>query len=159
MQQATFKAGHCPRCGGALRYSGNPKAWDDGCSYPVECTKCPWKGYEDYKGLFDGHTTGEPARASALRPQDQATGIGWVMGLLVSPPPAEGAKGLQGPGQTMYRVVYVIDIDALNPRHAAEQVYEIMQDPNSIPPLLDVLDCRGGQTQVDLADNESGDGQ
>ena len=157
MRSHAVKVGQCPKCGAPLEYTGDAKTWDEGCSYPVKCTKCPWHGFEDYKELFDGHTTGEKPRASTMPPRSQAAGIGTVHGLMVSPPPAEGAEDLQGPGQKMYRVVYVIDIGALNPRHAAEQVHEIVRDPNSIPPLLDVLDSEGGNTEVDLADDESGE--
>ena len=67
-------------------------------------------------------------------------------GLTIEPPPKES-----GP-ERLYRVVYVIDINAMNPRQAAERVYEIMQDPQSMRPVLDIIDCTGRQTRVDLSD-------
>ena len=66
--------------------------------------------------------------------------------LTIEPPPKE-----TGPEQ-LYRVVYVIDINAMNPRQAAERAYEIMKDPQSIQPVLDIIDSSGRQTRVDLSD-------
>ena len=67
-------------------------------------------------------------------------------GLTIKPPPKE-----TGPEQ-LYRVVYVIDINAMNPRQAAERAYEIMKDPQSIRPVLDIIDSVGRRTRVDLSD-------
>ena len=66
--------------------------------------------------------------------------------LSIEPPPKE-----TGP-ERLYRVVYMIDVSALNPQQAAERAYEIMKDPESIPPVLDVLDAAGRRTRVDLSD-------
>jgi hypothetical protein len=35
-----------------------------------------------------------------------------------------------------YRVIYEIDIEAETPAQAASLVHEIMQDPQSLPPVL-----------------------
>ena len=67
-------------------------------------------------------------------------------GLTIEPPPKD-----RGP-ERLYRVVYVIDINAMNPRQAAERAYEIMKDPQSIRPVLDIIDSSGRQTRVDLSD-------
>jgi hypothetical protein len=67
-------------------------------------------------------------------------------GLTIEPPPKES-----GP-ERLYRVVYVIDINAMNPKQAAERAYEIMKDPQSIRPVLDIIDSSGRQTRVDLSD-------
>ena len=66
--------------------------------------------------------------------------------LTIEPPPKE-----TGPEQ-LYRVAYVIDLNATNPRQAAERAYEIMKDPASWPPVLDIIDSSGRQTRVDLSD-------
>lgn len=66
-------------------------------------------------------------------------------GLTIEPPPKES-----GP-ESLYRVVYIIDINARDPRQAAERVHTLMQDPESIPPVLDVLDSNGQRTRVDLS--------
>ena len=66
--------------------------------------------------------------------------------LTIEPPPKE-----TGP-ERLYRVVYVIDINAVNPRQAAERAHEIMGDPASMRPVLDIIDSRGRQTRVDLSD-------
>lgn len=67
-------------------------------------------------------------------------------GLLIEPPPKE-----KGPGP-LYRVVYVIDVNAANIQDAAEYTHRIMTDPSSLPPVLHVLDHRGRDTIVDLSE-------
>ena len=67
-------------------------------------------------------------------------------GLTVKPPPKE-----LGP-EPLYRVVYTIDINAKGPNQAACYAHRIMQDPDSVPPVLDVLDHCGQCTRVDLSD-------
>lgn len=69
-----------------------------------------------------------------------------AQGLIIEPPPKE-----TGP-ERLYRVVYVIDVGAMNPQQAAEHAYEIMADPESMRPVLDVLDGAGRHTWVDLSD-------
>jgi hypothetical protein len=69
-----------------------------------------------------------------------------LQGLSIKPPPKETEP------ERLYRVVYVIDINAMNPRQAAERAYEIMKDPQSIQPVLDIIDSVGRQTRVDLSD-------
>jgi len=59
----------------------------------------------------------------------------------IEPPPKE--KGL-------YRVVYVIDIGAESPLDAAKKTHEIMADPDSIAPVLEVVDQGGKVTKIDL---------
>ncbi len=66
--------------------------------------------------------------------------------LTIEPPPKE-----TGP-ERLYRVVYVIDINARNPRQAAERAQEIMKDPASLRPVLEIIDASGRQTRVDLSD-------
>jgi hypothetical protein len=66
-------------------------------------------------------------------------------GFTIEPPPKE-----KGP-EPLYRVVYVIDVNAPNPQQAAERVYEIMQDPQSMRPVLEVLEPLGRCTRVDLS--------
>jgi len=46
----------------------------------------------------------------------------------------------------------VIDVNAMNPRQAAERAHEIMRDPQSLRPVLDIIDSGGRQTRVDLSD-------
>lgn len=68
-------------------------------------------------------------------------------GFMIEPPPTEA--GLE----PLYRVVYMIDINAKNPRQAAERVHTLMQDTESMPPVLDVLDSNGRRTRVDLSES------
>ena len=75
---------------------------------------------------------------------DRAQGKRRVQELTVKPPP-------KGP-EPLYRVVYTIDINAKAPNQAARYAHRIMQDPQSIPPVLDVLDHSGECTRVDLSD-------
>ena len=84
-------------------------------------------------------------RKAAGQPQDRRLSL--PQGLIIEPPPKE-----DGP-ERLYRVVYVIDVNARNPREAAERAYEIMTDPPSMPPVLDVLDGEGRRTRVDLSED------
>jgi len=67
-------------------------------------------------------------------------------GLTIEPPPREA-----GP-ERLYRVVYMIDINAKGPRQAAERAHMLMRDPESMPPVLDILDATGRRTRVDLSE-------
>ncbi len=61
---------------------------------------------------------------------------------IIEPPPKE--KGL-------YRVVYVIDIGAKSPLDAAKKTHEIMTAPDSLAPVLEVVNQRGKVTKIDLS--------
>ena len=63
-------------------------------------------------------------------------------GLTISPPPAE---------RNLYRVIYVIDIEADSIPGAARKADKIMRDTNSIAPVLDVISQNGRVTRVDLS--------
>ena len=68
------------------------------------------------------------------------------LGLHIAPPPGDpGVKPL-------FRIVYAIDIDASCPCEAARKTCEMMRDPASMPPILDVLDHCGNVTRVDLCE-------
>jgi hypothetical protein len=89
--------------------------------------------------LFDASldaTGGEPSV-----PDEQASD-----GLTIEPPPEE--EGSEAP---LYRVVYIIDVNAAETRDAAEYTHRIMTDPASMPPVLHVLDGKGCDTVVDLS--------
>jgi len=62
--------------------------------------------------------------------------------IIIEPPPKE--KGL-------YRVVYVIDVNADNPLDAARKTERIMTDPDSLAPVLEVVDQGGKVTKIDLS--------
>ena len=66
-------------------------------------------------------------------------------GLYIEPPPREGGD------EPLFRVVYVIDVNGADNRDAAEYTYRIMTDPESLPPVLQVLDCNGNETVLDLS--------
>ncbi len=76
-----------------------------------------------------------------LKQGQMATG-----GLLIEPPPQD-----QGP-EPLYRVIYVIDVNARDVRQAAERAYELMQDLASMRPVLDVLENSGERTRIDLSE-------
>ena len=67
-------------------------------------------------------------------------------GLVIKPPPEEAGD------EPLFRVVYTIDWNAADPLAAAEDVYRIMTDPDSLPPVLDVMDHSGRVTRIDLSD-------
>jgi len=70
-------------------------------------------------------------------------------GLVIAPPPQE-----EGP-ELLYRAVYAIDVNAQDAHQAAERAYQIMIDPESMRPVLYLLDGEGSQTIVDLAAESS----
>jgi len=51
----------------------------------------------------------------------------------------------------LYRVIYVIDIGAESPLDAAKKTHGIMTDPDSLAPVLDVIDQGGKVTKIDLS--------
>ncbi|MFC1765277.1 hypothetical protein ACFL6U_24795 [Planctomycetota bacterium] len=73
-----------------------------------------------------------------LSPKDQRC-------LSIDPPPSE-----TGP-EPLFRVVYVIDLNAPNPKAAAQETHNIFMDPESIAPVLHVIDTQGHETTFDLS--------
>jgi hypothetical protein len=65
--------------------------------------------------------------------------------LHIDPPPSE-----TGP-EPLFRVIYVIDLNAADPKAAAQETHKIFLDPESIPPVLHVLDTQGHETTIDLS--------
>jgi len=63
----------------------------------------------------------------------------------IEPPPKES-----GP-ERLYRVVYIIDVNAADPKGAAEFTHQIMTDPDSLRPVLHVIDQDGGRVEIDLS--------
>lgn len=72
------------------------------------------------------------------------------VGLTVAPPRADSGD------ESLYRVVYVIDVNAPSPDDAARKTYGIMSDPSSQPPVLEVIDHVGNATKVDLSEEDEG---
>jgi hypothetical protein len=70
-------------------------------------------------------------------------------GLKIDPPPKE--KG----DEPLFRVVYVIDVNAADVHEAAEYTYRIMSDPQSLRPVLQVIDSKGVCTEVDLSADDA----
>lgn len=66
-------------------------------------------------------------------------------GLKIDPPPEE--KG----DEPLFRVVYIIDVNSGDVREAAEYTHRIMTDPESLRPVLHVIDFKGKSTEVDLS--------
>ena len=64
----------------------------------------------------------------------------------IQPPPKE--KG----DEPLFRVIYVIDVNAADPLEAARLVYQIMTDPDSLPPVLEVMDHKGKVEKIDLSE-------
>ena len=67
-------------------------------------------------------------------------------GLAIEPPHKEGGD------EPLFRVVYVIDVNAASPTEAARQTHRIMTDPDSQPPVLEVIDHRGKVVSIDLSE-------
>lgn len=66
-------------------------------------------------------------------------------GLKIESPPKENGD------EPLFRVVYIIDVNSGDVREAAEYTYRIMTDPESLPPVLHVIDSNGKSTEVDLS--------
>lgn len=66
-------------------------------------------------------------------------------GLNIEPPPKESGD------EPLYRVVYVIDVNSADVQEAAQYTHRIMTDPESLPPVLHVIDYKGNDTVVDLS--------
>lgn len=71
------------------------------------------------------------------------------LGFTIDPAPGDDKP------QPMYRVVYVIDVSAPNPQKAAESAYQIIMDPSSMKPVLQVLDSKGRSVRMDLSEVKS----
>jgi hypothetical protein len=63
----------------------------------------------------------------------------------IEPPPDD--KGCE----PSLRVVYEIDVYASDAHAAAESVWRIIKAPDSMPPVLTVIDVQGKRTVIDLA--------
>jgi len=60
----------------------------------------------------------------------------------INPPPKENG---------LFRVIYSIDVNASNVSQAAQTAFGMMQSKTSIAPVLVVIDGKGRQTTIDLA--------
>jgi len=75
------------------------------------------------------------------------------LGLTIAPPPEENGEN------PLFRVVYVIDVNASDTGKAALSAYQMMKDPESWAPVLDVMDYQGDVTRIDLSDLDSDRGK
>jgi len=64
----------------------------------------------------------------------------------IQPPPTE--KG----DEPLFRVIYVIDVNAADSLEAAKLVHQIMTDPDSLPPVLEVMDHTGKVEKIALSE-------
>jgi hypothetical protein len=65
--------------------------------------------------------------------------------LVIEPPHKEGLD------RPLFRVAYTIDVNASNALDAARHACQIMRDPESQPPVLQVVDHRGKVVSIDLS--------
>ena len=65
---------------------------------------------------------------------------------LIQPPPAETGD------EPLFRVIYVIDVNAADSLEAARLTHQIMTDPDSLPPVLEVMDHTGKVENIDLSE-------
>ncbi len=64
---------------------------------------------------------------------------------IIKPPPEDKGK------EPLFRVVYAIDVDALNEKKAAEKAWHMMRDKDSFDPILVVIDSQGKQIEFDMS--------
>jgi len=86
--------------------------------------------FQEVGGLCERLNTGE--------------GLPPAKGLAIEPPHEDHGD------EPLFRVVYVIDVNAAGPAEAARQTHGIMTDPESQPPVLEVIDHRGKTVSIDL---------
>lgn len=65
---------------------------------------------------------------------------------IIAPPPKE-----DGGTKPLFRVVYVIDVNAKNSLEAAKQTYQTVINPASLAPVLRVMNSEGEVELIDLA--------
>jgi hypothetical protein len=65
---------------------------------------------------------------------------------IIEPPPKDKGK------ESLFRVVYAIDVDTPDAAKAAEKAWQMMKSDDSLAPILVVLDSSGNQTAIDLSD-------
>jgi hypothetical protein len=63
----------------------------------------------------------------------------------IEPPPKDRGS------EPLFRVVYVIDVNAPSTLEAAKLTHQIMTDPDSLLPVLDVIDGCGKVVNIDLS--------
>ena len=63
----------------------------------------------------------------------------------IEPPPKDRGS------EPLFRAVYVIDVSAPNALEAAKLTHQIMADPDSLSPVLEVMDCKGTAIKIDLS--------
>ena len=69
--------------------------------------------------------------------------------LTFAPPPNDFGEN------PLFRVVYAIDVEAVDAQAAAEYTYRIMTDPDSMPPVFEIIDHEGETVMVDLSENQN----
>ena len=60
----------------------------------------------------------------------------------ITPPPNE---------DNLFRVVYAIDVNGADPKSAARVAHQTMTAPDTLGPVLHVLDTEGHETTIDLS--------
>ena len=87
----------------------------------------------------------------------EQTGLACVADEIERGKPEKDMKGLHIalPPADHWRVVYTIDVDAPDALAAAKVAHVMMVDPDSLWPVLQVVDGRGKVTTIDLAHESS----
>ncbi len=88
-------------------------------------------------------------RVDICSTQIDCSGASLLLGLTISPPPKDSGE------EPLFRVVYIIDVNTADVQAAAEYTHRIMADPNSILPVLQVIDHTGKTVTVDLSEDEN----
>jgi len=63
----------------------------------------------------------------------------------ISPPPKDKGK------EPLFRVIYAIDVGAVDERKAAEAAWQMMRAKDAFEPVMVILDSEGKQTKLDLS--------
>ena len=82
-----------------------------------------------------------------INTSEEACNASLSMGLTIAPPPKEKGE------EPLFRVVYVIDVNAADANAAAVESYRIMTGPDSLSPVLQIIDYKGYATTIDLSED------
>ena len=106
-----------------------------------------------YEGNLDFHTAKPPAYGCGKDVQESLMALREHIDL--PSPIIKKAKGLHIdlPPSDHWRVVYLIDLNAPDALTAAEMAHVMMVDPDSLRPVLQVLDSKGKSVTYDLANH------
>jgi len=119
----------------------------EGCVGPADLPGiCAWLAEHDERLGIELFCASVDAAGAETRLSAGTHNPNTQRGLVIDPPPQEKVP------EPLYRAVYAIDVNARDAHHAAERAYQIMIDPQSMRPVLEVIDSHGRRTRIDFSE-------